>query len=240
MRFSSLVAVLGIAALSTASIVACGGTSSDDPNASATPATDDGAAEEIKAAVIDESMDGKTVPVALGKSFTIALSDNASTGYLWSVKSVDKDLGAPKETTVPGDVSKPGASGLKKFTWSTKSPLGLVGKHTITLDLNRPWSETSPPAKTFTVTINITDSAAAATCGGLIGKSCGSADSYCDYAIAASCGAGDQTGKCDAKPQFCPALVLPVCGCDGKTYNNSCEANRAGASVASSGACAHK
>jgi predicted secreted protein len=240
MRFVSLVAVLGIAALSTASVVACGGTASDDPSASAQPATDDGAAEEIKAAVIDESLDGKTVPITLGKSFTIALSDNASTGYIWSVKSVDKDLGAPKETTVPGDVHKPGSSGLKKFTWSTKSPLDLVGKHTIKLDLNRPWSETSPPAKTFSVTIEIKDGAAASFCGGLIGKTCGSADSYCDYAIAASCGAGDQTGKCDAKPQFCPALVLPVCGCDGKTYNNSCEANRSGASVASSGACAHK
>ena len=237
MRFVSLVAVTTFA---IASLVACGGSSSAEDPAAGDPATDDGAGEEIKAAVIDEGDADKTIPIALGRSFTIALSDNASTGFVWSVKSVDKTLGQPKISQIAGDSHKPGAPGLKKFTWSTKSPLGLVGKHTITLDLNRPWSETSPPAKTFTVTINITDSAAAATCGGLIGKSCGSADSYCDYAIAASCGAGDQTGKCDAKPQFCPALVLPVCGCDGKTYNNSCEANRAGASVASSGACAHK
>ena len=237
MRFVSLVAVLGIAALSTASIVACGGTSADEPAAPGEPATDDGAAEEIKASVIDESMNGKTVPVTLGKTFTIALSDNASTGYVWSVKSVDKTLGAPKETTVPGDVSRPGASGLKKFTWSTKSPLDLVGKHTIVLLHARAFG--SSPTSTFTVTVDIKDSKAASTCGGLIGKTCGTPDSYCDYAIAASCGAGDQTGKCDAKPQFCPAVIIPVCGCNGKTYNNSCEANRAGASVASSGPCAH-
>ncbi len=237
MRFVSLVAVVGIAALSSASIVACGGTSADEPTVSGDPATDDGAAEEIKAAVIDESMNGKTVSVTLGKTFTIALSDNASTGYVWSVKSVDKTIGAPKETTVPGDVSRPGASGLKKFTWSTKSPLDLVGKHTIVLLHARAFG--SSPTSTFTVTIEIKDNKSAATCGGLIGKSCGAADSYCDYAIAASCGAGDQTGKCDAKPQFCPALILPVCGCDGKTYNNSCEANRSGASIAASGPCAH-
>ena len=59
MRFVSLVAVLGIATLSIASIVACGGTSADEPITSDDPATDDGAAEEIKAAVIDESIERK-------------------------------------------------------------------------------------------------------------------------------------------------------------------------------------
>ncbi|MDB5212081.1 MAG: putative protease inhibitor [Myxococcaceae bacterium] len=237
MRFVSLVAVVGIAALSTASIVACGGTSADEPTVSGEPATDDGAAEEIKAAVIDESMNGKTVPVTLGKTFTIALSENASTGYVWSVKSVDKSIGAPKESTVPGDSSRPGSSGIKKFTWSTKSPLDLVGKHTIVLLHSRAFG--SSPTSTFTVTIDVKDNKVASFCGGLIGKTCGAAGSYCDYAIAASCGAGDQTGKCEAKPEFCPAVIIPVCGCDGKTYNNSCEANRSGASVAKSGACAH-
>ena len=238
MRLVSLVALVGIAALSTASLVACGGTSADEPGAAPADAvTDDGASEEIKAAVIDESMNGKTVAVTLGKTFTIALSENASTGYVWSVKSVDKTIGSPKVTNVPGDSSRPGDSGLKKFTWSTKSPLDLVGKHTIVLLHSRAFGNS--PTSTFTVTIEIKDNKAPAFCGGLIGKTCGSPDTYCDYAIAASCGAGDQTGKCDVKPQFCPAVIIPVCGCDGKTYNNSCEANRSGASVSKAGPCAH-
>jgi predicted secreted protein len=235
MRILTLLAVAALSTLSFAS-VACTGETADAPSTSGDPATDDGAAEEVKAAVIDESSNGKTVSVSLGKSFTIALSDNASTGYVWSVKSVDKTIGAPKESTVPGDVHRPGSSGLKKFTWSTKSPLDLVGKHVITLQHARGFG--SSPITLFTVTIDIKDIASNPMCGGLIGKTCG-AGSYCDYAAAASCGAGDQTGKCDTKPQFCPALVLPVCGCDGKTYNNSCEANRAGASVHTAGACAH-
>jgi predicted secreted protein len=236
MRFLSLVAVTALATMSLAAI-ACGGTSADEPGANGDPATDDGAAEEVKAAVIDESSDGKTVSVPLGRSFTIALSDNASTGYQWSVKSVDRTLGQPKETTVPGDSSRPGSSGLKKFTWSTKSPLDLVGKHTIVLQHARSFGNS--PSTTFTVTIDIKGTAASATCGGLIGKTCSAAGTYCDYPASASCGAADQTGKCDTKPQFCPAVIIPVCGCDGKTYNNSCEANRAGASVAKGGPCAH-
>jgi predicted secreted protein len=235
MRILSVLAILAVSTLSVAS-VACTGDTSEEPAAGGDATTDDGAAEEVKAAVIDESSNGKTVSVPLGKSFTIALADNASTGYVWSVKSVDKTIGAPKETNVPGDVHRPGAPGLKKFTWSTKSPLNLVGKHVITLQHARAFG--SSPVSLFTVTIDIKDIASSPICGGLLGRTCG-AGSYCDYAAAASCGAGDQTGKCEDKPQFCPAVIIPVCGCNGKTYNNSCEANRAGASVHKAGACAN-
>ncbi|MBC7017885.1 Kazal-type serine protease inhibitor family protein, partial [Salmonella enterica] len=112
-----------------------------------------------------------------------------------------------------------------------------VGQHTIVLQHARSFGNS--PSTTFTVTIDIKDVASSPMCGGLIGKTCSAAGTFCDYPASAGCGAGDQTGKCATKPQFCPAVILPVCGCDGKTYNNSCEANRAGASVSKAGACAH-
>jgi hypothetical protein len=44
-------------------------------------------------------------------------------------------------------------------------------------------------------------------------------------------------GACVARPQGCDGNFLPVCGCDGGTYSNDCERQRAGVSKASDGAC---
>jgi hypothetical protein len=82
-----------------------------------------------------------------------------------------------------------------------------------------------------------TDAGSGKTCGGLLGLAC-SGDEYCAFPAEALCGAADQTGTCAGKPQVCPELYKPVCGCDDKTYGNICEANSAGVSAASDGECA--
>jgi hypothetical protein len=60
---------------------------------------------------------------------------------------------------------------------------------------------------------------------------------FCSYA-APSCGTGPATGTCTKPPQFCTRIYAPVCGCDGKTYGNQCEADAASVSIKKTGACA--
>jgi hypothetical protein len=64
-------------------------------------------------------------------------------------------------------------------------------------------------------------------------KDCKTAGDFC----AKDTGKCDDAGVCAAKPQLCPTIVAPVCGCNGKTYNNNCEAHHAGVNVKHDGKC---
>jgi hypothetical protein len=75
------------------------------------------------------------------------------------------------------------------------------------------------------------------TCGGITGGIECAADQYCNFPVAANCGAADQTGTCASKPEACDLIYSPVCGCDGTTYGNDCAAASAGVSVAKTGEC---
>lgn len=60
---------------------------------------------------------------------------------------------------------------------------------------------------------------------------------FCLRSPIGSCGRTDVPGVCTVKPEVCPLIFRPVCGCDAKTYGNSCEAWYSGVSIDYEGAC---
>ncbi len=72
-------------------------------------------------------------------------------------------------------------------------------------------------------------------CGARAGETC-EADEYCAY-VNGDCGFADGTSTCRVRPDFCPEVIAPVCGCDGKTYDNACVAAVAGHGYLSEGPC---
>jgi hypothetical protein len=75
---------------------------------------------------------------------------------------------------------------------------------------------------------------AAAECD--VNIACGPKE-WCDFSSDNTCGTAGKRGVCTARPEVCTAAYLPVCGCDAKTYSNSCVAHASGVSVAYAGTC---
>ncbi|MFZ4739359.1 MAG: BPTI/Kunitz-type proteinase inhibitor domain-containing protein, partial [Bradymonadia bacterium] len=73
-------------------------------------------------------------------------------------------------------------------------------------------------------------------CGGRAGNPC-TANEYCEFSAQSSCGFDDGQGFCRPRPEVCPEIYGPVCGCDGQTYDNACFAAGAGTDVLFEGVC---
>jgi Kazal-type serine protease inhibitor domain len=73
------------------------------------------------------------------------------------------------------------------------------------------------------------------SCGGIVGIRC-DRGLWCDPSPG-QCGVADAAGTCIKIGQLCTRVYLPVCGCNGKTYNNDCERQKHKIGKKSDGKC---
>jgi hypothetical protein len=80
-----------------------------------------------------------------------------------------------------------------------------------------------------------TDGGSGILCGGFGGAVC-PPDEFCDFARN-TCGTSDESGTCRTRPNGCPDLFAPTCGCDGTIHSNACDANAVGVDISDVGGC---
>jgi inhibitor of cysteine peptidase len=108
-----------------------------------------------KVIALDESSDGKTVAAAVPQKIAVALKGNPTTGFGWFLGKIDGEAvvqeGKIEYVASPKPPGMVGGGGVFVATFKAAA----AGKATVTLEYKRPWEKDKPPAKTFTITIEI-------------------------------------------------------------------------------------
>ncbi len=109
----------------------------------------------IQDIVLDKKANGTTVAAAVGQRIVIRLRGNPTTGYSWAVKKLEgeaiEQVGKAKYEMDKGSRGRVGAGGTFTFTFQAVK----LGKAALTLAYRRPWEKKKPPAKTFTLAVEV-------------------------------------------------------------------------------------
>lgn len=110
---------------------------------------------ENKNVTVTEKANGTTVKVAVETTLTVQLAGNPTTGFGWHIDQNNKEQLSPmgKPSYTPSPV-KPGVvGGGGKFTF--KFQAAKAGTSELKLVYKRAWEKDKPPAKTFTIKVEI-------------------------------------------------------------------------------------
>lgn len=146
-------------------------------------------------------------------------------------------VGACGDAGGGGSTSSTGAStGSDSTTGSSADTAGSTSATSVATDGSTGGSSGESAADTGSGSATDTGSSSAADTGtDTGGSSCGkevcNENEYCDW-ITNSCGTGEiDEGHCMPRPDDCPEIYEPVCGCDGTVHGNVCDAQSQGLDV---------
>jgi inhibitor of cysteine peptidase len=109
-----------------------------------------GAANTVTTLTYQEGDRGKTVSLAVGTRFSVALEENPTTGYKWSTPEFDgRSLALEADDYTLAKGAAIGGGGTRKFGFLVKS----TGRTTIRLAYKRPWEKDAAPEATFELTV---------------------------------------------------------------------------------------
>jgi inhibitor of cysteine peptidase len=99
-----------------------------------------------------EKDNGGSAQVRRGAKITIELNENPTTGYRWTISSIDEVLLEPEgDEFLPQDQATPGAGGLRRFFFRAKA----AGSTALTLISKRAWQRDDQAVDTFKLRIRI-------------------------------------------------------------------------------------
>ena len=102
--------------------------------------------------VFGEKDNGAQVQVQRGAKITIQLKENPTTGYRWTISSIDRVFLVPEgDEFLPPDQTTPGAGGLRRFFFRATAE----GSTALTLINKRAWQSNEKAVGTFNLAIRI-------------------------------------------------------------------------------------
>ncbi|MCX6056312.1 MAG: protease inhibitor I42 family protein [Chloroflexi bacterium] len=101
---------------------------------------------------VTKEMNGQTISVKAGDSFTLTLAGNPTTGYVWELSELDQTfVSLTGDPDYRADSNLTGAGGVYTYKFNALK----AGTTTLKLIYRRPWEKDISPLETFKVTVEV-------------------------------------------------------------------------------------
>ena len=107
---------------------------------------------------LDAGDDGRAVTVPVSGRLSVSLDSNPTTGFGWSIATIDTSILENTDLEYVQDPAPPGVTGVGGTeTWEFTAR--AVGTSTLRLEYSRSWETEEPPSRTFQVTVEVVPAA---------------------------------------------------------------------------------